>query len=96
MTYTCTSCGRTEPQAIAEARVVGLMEEFLKGMYTCCQVAQWADEQLVAWYQATHEDGVPAGIVTEMLESQAEPVLIRVRRIEVQVPWYRNPDDLSK
>lgn len=96
MTRTCATCGRTESQAIAEARAVGLMEEFLHGIHTCCQIAEWADEQLVAWFEATREDGMRTDSVTELLESQAEGILVRVRSRGVQVPWFRNPDDLNK
>jgi hypothetical protein len=94
MTHTCTTCGRTESQATAEARAVGLMQEFLDGMYTCCQVAQWANEQLVAWFEAIHADGEPNEKLAELRESQVEAVLVRVRGRGVQVPWFRNPDDL--
>ena len=95
MTHTCTTCGRTESQAIADARSLGLQEELQSGIYTCCQVAEWADEQALAWFEATHEDGRPTRDVTE-LEPEPEAALVRVRPRRIQVPWFRNPDDLSR
>ena len=95
MTHTCTNCGRTESEGIAEARSLGLLQEFQSGSHTCCQIAEWADEQAVAWFEATREDGRPAHDITE-LEPEAEALLVRVRRRLIQVPWFRNPDDLSK
>lgn len=95
MTHTCTTCGRTESQAIADARSLGLQQALQSGIYTCCQITEWADEQALAWFEATHEDGMPTRDVTE-LASQAEAVLVRVRPRRVQVPWFRNPDDLSR
>lgn len=53
----CRRCGCNEALALADARAVGFQDEFLAGIYTCCQVVQWADEQWVAWQDAAREDG---------------------------------------
>jgi hypothetical protein len=47
----CAVCGRTETEAIAEAKAVGLQQQFQAGIYSCCQIARWADEQ--AWACST-------------------------------------------
>jgi hypothetical protein len=101
MTTTCTTCGCTASEATANARAVGLQQEFESGMYTCCQIAEWADEQSLAWFEAswpeaTHEDDRPTHDVTDLLELDTEAVLVRVRRRRPEVPWFRNPDDLSR
>src|SRR5690348_8501288 len=56
MTDKCTKCGRTESGMTADAKSLGLLQEFQCGVYTCCQVAEWADEQRLAWFEATAED----------------------------------------
>ena len=84
MTQTCTTCVRTESQAIADARALGLQQEFESGIYTCCQIVAWADEQVLAWFQATHEDRWAKHDLTE-LASEAETVLVPLRR-GLQVP----------
>jgi hypothetical protein len=96
MTDTCRTCGRTESQAIADARAVGLHQEFQSGIYTCCQIAQWADEQWLAWFKATRADFNRVDDVTGGPElGEAEALLVPVRLRRPQVPWYRNPDDRS-
>ena len=96
MTDTCRTCGRTESQAIADARAVGLQKEFQSGIYTCCQIAQWADEQWLAWFEATRADLNRVDDVTGGPElGEAEALLVPVRLRRPQVPWYRNPDDRS-
>lgn len=93
MTKKCTICGRSESQVIADAKALGLLREFQCGMYACCQISEWADEQWVAWSKAAHEnanysDGRdnPAGA------DGAGPVLVPVRFHQPQVPWYRGPE----
>ncbi|MBV8553455.1 MAG: hypothetical protein JOY54_19330 [Acidobacteriaceae bacterium] len=82
----CRRCGCTEAQAAADARVLGFLDEFHAGIYTCCEVVQWADEQWLAWRQAGVEDGKPADEVTRPLEvEQSEAVFVHVRM--------RRPDD---
>lgn len=96
MSNTCTTCGRTGSQAIADARSVGLLQEFQRGIYTCCQVAEWADEQTLAWFEATREDCNPDHESANVLEfDETEALLVRVRARRPQVPWYKNPEDLS-
>ena len=92
MTYTCTTCGRTNSEAITDARSLGLQQELQSGIYTCCQITAWADEQALAWFEALHADAKPIEH-TELLEWQSEAVLVRVRCLEVS--WFENPDDLN-
>ena len=78
----CRFCGYTESQARADARVLGLNDEFESGLHSCCQLAVWADEQWLAWIEAASEDGKPVDKVTKPLEiheAEPEPVLVRVR-----------------
>ena len=48
MSNICRICGSPESGAIANARALGLEQEFLSGIHTCCQIANWADEQSLA------------------------------------------------
>lgn len=57
MSDACGSCRRTRVEIIAEAKTLGLQQEFPGGRYTCCQIADWSDEQLMAWLEATRDDG---------------------------------------
>ena len=78
----CRFCGCTESQAKADAMVLGLKDEFEKGLYICCQVVAWADEQWLAWTEAASEDGQPLDQATkplEIQEAEPEPLLVRVR-----------------
>jgi hypothetical protein len=76
----CRFCGCTESQARADAMVLGLNDEFERGLYSCCQLVAWADEQWFAWTEAASEDGTPLDEATKPLEiHEAEPVLVRVR-----------------
>jgi len=78
----CRFCGCTESQARADAMVLGLNDEFERGLYSCCQLVAWADEQWLAWTEAALEDGKPLDKVTKPLEidpAEPEPVLVRVR-----------------
>lgn len=56
MSDACGNCSRTRLEAIAEAKTLGLEQEFLDGHYSCCQIADWSDEQLMAWFEATRQD----------------------------------------
>jgi len=96
MSAICRICGSTESQAIADARTLGLEQELQSGIYTCCQIAEWADEQCLAWFEASQEDDKRVNDVTRRIElSEAEAVLVPVRLRRPRVPWYRSPDDLS-
>jgi hypothetical protein len=90
----CTKCGRTVSQTTADAKTLGLLQELHCGVYTCCQMAQWADEQRLAWFEATRAEGNRAVDATAGPEqSQAEALLVPVLVRRTQVPWYRSPDD---
>jgi hypothetical protein len=96
MSGICRICGSTKSQAISDARAVGLEQELQGGIYTCCQIAEWADEQWFAWFEAIQEDGKRVDDVTRRAElSETEAVLVSVWLRRSQVPWYRSPDDLS-
>ena len=90
MTDKCTNCGRTESQIIPDAKALGLLQEFQSGVYTCCQIAEWADEQWLAWFEATQEDNKLIDDVTSRSEyEETELVFVPVRLGRRQVPWYR-------
>jgi len=94
MANTCTDCGRKEPQIIADAKTLGLLEEFQSGIYTCCQISEWADEQSRCWFEATQLDGGRVDDLTGKAGiAEAETVLVPVRLRRPQVPWHRNPDN---
>jgi hypothetical protein len=79
---------------MADARTLGLQKELQCGIYTCCQIAAWADEQWLAWVEAAEEDGKPVDDVTrplEFVETEAELVPVRLRR--PQDPWPGNSFD---
>ena len=80
MSNVCRSCGSTESQAIADARTLSLLRELENGVYTCCQIVEWADEQWLAWMEAAEEDGKPMDEVTRPLESaEVETVFVPIR-----------------
>ena len=93
MTNKCTTCGRTEFQITADAKTLGLLQEFQSGVYNCCQIVEWADEQWLAWFEATQED---SRLVDNMAyrpqvdEGDCEGALVPVRLRRRQVPWYRH------
>ena len=91
MSDICSVCGRTESEAIEDARAVGLKPEFQAALYTCCQIAEWAHEQALAWFEATQEDSESPGYGNATPEPSA--VFVPVRSSRPQVPWYRNPND---
>ncbi|MFL6448914.1 MAG: hypothetical protein ACJ746_14685 [Bryobacteraceae bacterium] len=93
MTDKCTRCGRTQSQVTSDAKSLGLVQEFEIGVYTCCQIVAWADEQSSAWFQATQEDNRLANKATDPPEldtSEDEALLVPVRLRRRQVPWYRH------
>jgi hypothetical protein len=94
MSNTCRICGSRESQTIADARTLGLLNELQSGVYTCCQIVAWADEQWLAWAQAAEEDGKWADDVTRPLESaEAETVIIPIRLRRWENPPLGNPFD---
>lgn len=81
---------------MADAKALGLQQEFQSGIYTCCQISEWADEQWLAWVTAAVDDANYADEITGQKSfTEAEAVLVPVRFRRRQVPWYRNPDELT-
>ena len=79
----CRVCGCTELQVRTAARVLGFNDEFERGLYSCCQLVAWADEQWRAWIGAASKggklvDGVRKPL--ELNEAELEPILVRVRK----------------
>ena len=96
MTKKCIICGRPESQLIADAKALGLLQEFQCGRYTCCQISEWADEQWLAWSKAAHEEANSADEPDSLrCPEGAEPFLVPVRLRRPQVPWYRHPGELT-
>jgi hypothetical protein len=96
MTNKCAKCGRTESQTTADAKTLGLLQELQCRVYTCCQITEWADEQWLAWVEATQQNTQlidDASIRPEFNES--EVMLVPVRLCRQQVPWFRNTNDLG-
>jgi hypothetical protein len=96
MNNECKRCGRRESQITADAKNLGLLQELDSGVYTCCQISQWADEQRLAWFEAIQQDGKLIDDITiprDLSESQAVLVPVRLRR--AQVPWHRNHDNIG-
>ena len=75
----CRYCGYNQAQAAADARALGFGEEFASGIYACCQVVQWADEQWLAWLNAAEQDGKMAEDVTRPLISDPAREFVHVR-----------------
>jgi hypothetical protein len=84
----CDACGLTETQALADAKTLGLLEEFRGGVYTCCQVAMWGDEQWLAWLDAVDGGGTELAAGIELPEEPEESLLLPVR-LRRPVPWFR-------
>ena len=85
----CNLCGSTDAESLADAKTLGLDEEFRAGVYTCCQIGEWAHEQWTAWFEATTEDakrGCEETIRADYEAEDAALVLVRFRR---PVPWFR-------
>ena len=96
MTNTCATCGHTELQAIVEAKPLGLEQEFESGIYTCCQIVEWAAEQSQAWFEATHDCRKPDGHDTNLPDfGGTESPLVRVCTKRREVPWFRSPGDFA-
>jgi hypothetical protein len=87
----CTNCGRTKSQAIADAKTLGLLQELQVGIYTCCQISEWADEQWFAWVEATRQDcDLVEDVITRPEQTEAEPTLVPLRLGRPQVPWFKD------
>lgn len=85
----CTACGCTELEAIADAKTLGVYDEFHGGVYTCCQVAVWAHDQWLAWFEATSNQARDSDELIANAELQAEAPLVPLR-FRQPVPWFRN------
>jgi hypothetical protein len=79
MSKMCSKCGYTEHRAVKDAKALGLEKELKGGFYTCCQIAQWADEQWLAWLQAAEEDCKRDQDVMQPESSDPQVVLVPVR-----------------
>ncbi len=83
MSGVCNSCGCDRAQAVLYARAIDFEAEFLAGLYDCCQVVQWSEEQWLAWREAACEDGKTIDEVMPALGSE-EPekafVKVQIRR----------------
>ena len=91
----CTNRGRTESQLIADAKTLGLLQELESGLYTCCQISQWADEQCLAWFEALAHDGkIADDVITGLDLEDSETIFVPVYKRRQQVPWYRSPEGL--
>lgn len=86
----CRHCGGTRALAAADAKATGLLDEFLAGTYSCCEVVQWADEQWLAWVEAAREDGKAPEEVTGPLEVGTDSELVPVRVKKTTHPADRN------
>jgi hypothetical protein len=90
----CRRC-RCNEAAAADARTVGLLDEFLAGIYTCCQVVHWADEQWLAWQEAGGQDRKVPEEVARPLEVEPDalfvPVLVRKRKSPADPKIRRSP-----
>jgi hypothetical protein len=74
----CRHCWCNEPQAAAAAKALDFQEQFQAGIYTCCQIVQWADEQWLAWLEAASEDRKMHEEITRPLEtSESETGVFR-------------------
>jgi hypothetical protein len=97
MNKKCKRCGRTESQITAGARTLGLLQKLDSGVYTCCQISQWADEQSLAWFEAMQQDReLVNGITIPRDFTESEVVLVPVRLRRTQVPWRRNHDNIGR
>lgn len=86
----CKTCGSSPSQAMADAKTLGLQQEFLCGVYTCCELAQWAQEQWSAWFEAMQQDRQVASDPAASLDpAETEAVLVPVR-FRQRVPWFRS------
>jgi hypothetical protein len=96
MSEKCMNCGNTESQTTAGAKALGFLQELQRGVYSCCQISEWAHEQWLAWIEATQEDFRSAYEATRWSELDDSQVVFVPVRLRLQhAPWYRNFDDLG-
>ncbi|MBV8552822.1 MAG: hypothetical protein JOY54_16120 [Acidobacteriaceae bacterium] len=81
MSKICTVCGYDKSRVIADARALGLEEDFSNGLYSCCQIARWADEQWEAWLEAMQQDLEAASARDSIVEAvDLDAALVYVRK----------------
>ena len=85
----CKLCGCTESDSIADAKTLGLQEEFETGVYTCCQIAAWAHEQWVAWFEAANEHANRGSDTAANADCAEEDTVLVPVRFRCPVPWFR-------
>ena len=73
-------CRGRQSQALSDAKVLGLEQEFEAGLYTRSQVSQWAGEQWLVWLEAAAQDRMSAQQEAEASEGQLVPVPVRRSR----------------
>jgi hypothetical protein len=80
MTDRCETCGYTRREIEADAKTLGLLEEFQAGLHRCCDIVRWADEQWLAWFDAEAQDANEAGHRTDSARlTEEEPALVPIR-----------------
>jgi hypothetical protein len=79
MSKFCSVCGYTKSQAVADARTLGLQKELESGVNTCCQIAEWADEQRLAWLEAAQEDSKRLDDLVGWNDVDSDHLLVPVR-----------------
>ena len=85
------NCECTESQVSVDVKNLGLLREFESGLYSCCQITAWADEQWLAWFEALAQDGKLADDGTT---GDRDVVFLPVHLRRKQCPWYRSPEGL--
>jgi hypothetical protein len=67
-------CRSRQAETMADARAIGLGDEFEAGLYSRMQINQWAGEQWLVWLEAMAQDRRAAEGIEEL-----EPVMVPVR-----------------
>jgi hypothetical protein len=70
MSNVCQQCKCTPAEAMADALFLGLEKELESGIYRCCEIVAWADEQWRAWTEAANED-------CQVIESESERMVFQ-------------------
>ena len=76
---------------MADAKALGLKQEYESGVHTCCQIAEWAQEQGSAWIEATLQDVQHTNELMPGHDAVAEGVLVPVR-LRKPVPRFKQTD----
>ncbi|MBV8073744.1 MAG: hypothetical protein JO270_27875 [Acidobacteriaceae bacterium] len=64
---------------MAEAEALGFQDEFRDGLYSCCEIVQWAEEQWRAWLDAAKEDAQNGREVKRPGGGDPEELFLRTR-----------------